>query len=208
MINKPFILGLTGSIGMGKTTTAGIFRFYELPVWDADDAVNRIYAAGGGGAKALSTIIPEAVSNSDKSVNKEIIISCINSDPTILVKIEEAIHPLVQQDRNKFIERCALSNDILVIAEVSLLFETKMEDEFNAIAVVTTSKEIQKNRVLRRKGMTVETFEMLNSRQLPDSEKCKRADFIIRTDNQKIAYQDISETLDILRAKIFNNDCI
>lgn len=200
MIDGVFCLGLTGSIGMGKSTVAAIFLDHQVPVWSADEAVERIYQPGGGGCKALQDISPETVCQKHDRVRKEALMKMLlNSDPSFMDKIEHAIHPLVRNDRQKFIANAARSGKTLVVAEVPLLFESQSHSEFDAIAVVTVSSELQKARVLSRKGMTVERFEFMMRRQMPDAEKQRRADYIICSSDMESARNDVATILSKIR---------
>ncbi|WP_323005379.1 dephospho-CoA kinase [Pseudorhodobacter sp.] len=172
----PFRLGLTGSIGMGKSTTAGFFADAGLPVWDADAAVHRLYAAGGAAIAPLSALWPEVVMN--RMIDRHILKSIIAADPTALSRIEQIVHPLVAQDRAKF--QASASADILVF-DIPLLFEKGTELDMDATLLVTAPPALQRSRVLARPGMTETQFQAILSRQMPDSEKRQRATHIIET---------------------------
>jgi len=173
---RPTVIGLTGSIGMGKSTTAGFFAEEGVAVWDADAAVHRIYAPGGAGAVALKDLVPQAISRG--GVRREALRDVIAQDDTLLDRIERIIHPLVQNDRDAFI---AGTDADIVLCDIPLLFETGAEAQFDAIIVVTAPPDIQRARVLDRPGMTEETFRTILSRQMPDADKRARADYIIDT---------------------------
>jgi dephospho-CoA kinase len=175
---RPYRLGLTGSIGMGKSTTAGFFAEAGMPVWDADAAVHRIYAAGGPGAPALARVAPEAVVAG--AVDRERLRAAVVADPGLLARVEAAIHPLVAADRKVFLERHADAD--LVLLDIPLLFETGAERELDGVLVVSAAPEVQRARVLARPGMTEEAFARVLARQTPDAEKRARADFVIETD--------------------------
>lgn len=200
MTDGVFCLGLTGSIGMGKSTAAAIFADHQVPVWSADEAVERIYQPGGGGCKALQDIAPNTVCQKHDQVLREVLMKrLLNSGPSLMDKVEYAIHPLVRDDRQKFIANAARSGKSLVVAEVPLLFESQSQSEFDAIAVVTVSSELQKARVLGRKGMTMERFEFLMRRQMPDAEKQRRADYIICSNDMESATKDVATILSKVR---------
>jgi dephospho-CoA kinase len=175
---KPYRLGLTGSIGMGKSTTAGFFAEAGVPVWDADAAVHRIYAVGGPGAAALATLVPAAVGHG--TVDRARLRQAVVADPELLARIEARIHPLVAADRRAFV--AANADADIVLLDIPLLFETGGEDAVDGVLVVTAAPEVQRARVLARPGMTPEAFERIRTRQLPDAEKRARADFVIETD--------------------------
>jgi len=178
MTGRPFLLGLTGSIGMGKSTTAGFFADAGVPVWDADAAVHAIYAPGGGGAAALAPIVPDAVV--DGGVDRARLRTALLEDPGLLARIEAAIHPVVAEDRRRFAARHADAK--MLLFDIPLLFETGAETEFDAVLLVTAPAKVQRDRVLARPGMTEEALQRILERQMPDAEKRRRADFIIETD--------------------------
>lgn len=179
MRGRPFLLGLTGSIGMGKSTTAGFFATAGVPVWDADEAVHRLYAPGGAGAAAVATIAPEAVA-ADGGVDRDRLRAVALADPARLAALEAQVHPLVAADREEFLARHAAA--ALVVCDIPLLYETGAEAWLDAVLVVTASAEAQRARVLARPGVTEEAFERILARQTPDVEKQARADFVIVTD--------------------------
>ena len=197
MIHKrPFVLGLTGSIGMGKSTTAGFFADLGIPVWDADAAVHRLYSKGGAAVEAISQLHPAATI--DGSVDRNALKTWISNDPTAIKQIEEIVHPLVAQDRKRFFEHEAEKGTRVVVVDVPLLFETGGDRQVDATLVVTISPEIQKARVLARKGMTQAHFERILASQMPDAEKREVADYVIETDtveNVKAAVKALVETL-------------
>lgn len=172
-----FLLGLTGSIGMGKSTTAQMFVDEGCALWDADAAVHRIYAANGAAVEPLGALFPQAIRSGavDRAVLKEI----ISNDPSALRKIESVVHPLVAEDRRQF--RAGATRDILVF-DIPLLFETGGDAGMDAVACVSVPPEIQRARVLDRGTMTQEQFEMIRAKQMPDEEKRARSDFVIITD--------------------------
>ncbi|TVS03215.1 MAG: dephospho-CoA kinase [Rhodobacteraceae bacterium] len=187
-----FRLGLTGSIGMGKSTTAEFFREVGVPVWDADAAVHRLYASGGAGTKAIAALCPEAVG--PNGVDRAALKTWLAREPGRLVQLESVIHPLVAADRERFIAETEAS---LVVLDIPLLFETGAD--VDAVLVVTAPEEVQRARVLARPGMDRAHLEQILDRQMPDAEKRARADFIIETlnmDTTRHAVQDLVTKLE------------
>jgi dephospho-CoA kinase len=174
---RPYRLGLTGSIAMGKSTTAGLFAEAGVPVWDADAAVHRVYAAGGRGAAALAALVPEAVA--DDTVDRDRLRQAVVADPAILAQLEARVHPLVAADRRAFL--AAHADAEVVVLDIPLLYETGAEREVDGVLVVSAAPEVQQARVLARPEMTPEVLARVLARQLPDAEKRARADFVIET---------------------------
>lgn len=171
-----FRLGLTGSIGMGKSSTAAIFAAEGLPVWDADAAVHRLYAADGAAVGPVGALCPPAVR--DGSVSRETLKQYIAQDPKLLPAIEAAVHPLVAQDRASFL---ASSTADIIVFDIPLLFEKGGEAEMDGTLLVTAPAALQRARVLARPGMTEAQFQLILSRQMPDSQKRARATHIVET---------------------------
>lgn len=182
-------LGLTGSIGMGKSTTAQMFRDLGLPVWDADAAVHRLYQ--GAAVQPVGALCPDAVK--DGQIDRAALKDWIARDPSALGKLEEVVHPLVAADRAAFI---AQADAPLVVLDIPLLFETGAD--VDGVLVVTVPANVQRARVLARPGMDAAQFELILARQMPDAEKRARADFVIETldmDSTRAAVQDLVEKL-------------
>lgn len=172
-----FRLGLTGSIGMGKSTTAQLFAEEGCAVWDADAAVHRLYARGGTAVAPIAAAFPDAVI--DGAVDRGRLRAIIADDAGALARIEAIVHPLVAQDRAAFI--AAQEADVTVL-DIPLLYETGSERDLDAIAVVSVPPEEQRARVLARGTMSEADFETILARQVPDAEKRARADYVIETD--------------------------
>lgn len=173
-------LGLTGSIGMGKTTTAAMFKELGCPVFDADAAVHNLYDKGGQAVPLIRSVFPDAIK--DGAVNRAVLGAHMRADPLNLQVLESFVHPMVAQLRSDFIEKAQANNAPVVIFDVPLLFETGGHKLMDAVIVVTASAAIQKERVMARPGMTTALFEKLLSRQMPDAEKRPLADYLIFTD--------------------------
>jgi dephospho-CoA kinase len=172
----PFRLGLTGSIGMGKSTTAALFAEKGIPVWDADQAVHRLYAPGGAAVAPLSRLHPAAAC--DGGIDRAALRQWIAADPSALARIESIVHPLVAADRAQFI---AKATSDLVLLDIPLLFETGAEAQLDATLVVTAPAALQRARVLARPGMTEALLQQLLAKQMPDREKRGRATHLIET---------------------------
>lgn len=171
-----FRLGLTGSIGMGKSTTAALFAAEGVPVWDADAAVHRLYAPGGAAVAPLSALFPAALQG--RAISRDTLKSLIAADPAILPRLEAVVHPLVAADRATFL---AETRADLVVLDIPLLFENSTETQLDATLLVTAPSELQRARVLARPGMTEAHFATILARQMPDAQKRKRATHIVET---------------------------
>ena len=193
------VLGLTGSIGMGKSTTARMFADRGVPVWDADAAVHGLYSKAGSGVPEIAQLAPTAIV--DGAVDRGELKRLIADHPALLGQIEAVIHPLVQADREAFIASCRKNNDAVALVDVPLLFETGSDRTVDAIAVVSTSAGLQKYRVLERPGMTEAQFEMILAKQLSDAEKRSRADFVIDTTTLDSANRDVDRILAELKGQ-------
>ncbi|AHD02634.1 dephospho-CoA kinase [Leisingera methylohalidivorans] len=192
-----FSLGLTGSIGMGKSTTAKLFAAKGCAVWDADAAVHRLYSAGGAAVQPMRAAFPDAIE--DGVVNRAALKRIISENPDALKHIEAIVHPLVAQDRAAF--RTQAERDILVF-DIPLLFETGSDSEMDAVACVFADAETQKERVLARGTMTVEQFKHILQKQMPIEEKRTRADYAIETDTLEHAAEQVTAILADIRRKL------
>lgn len=173
------VLGLTGSIGMGKSTTAKMFAEAGIPVWDADSTVHRLYAAGEAGAQAIAGIAPQAIT--DGAVDRNKLRDAILKDPDLLKKVEAVIHPLVGRDRAEFLREARENGQKIAVVDIPLLFEGGGEKNVDQVVVVTAPASVQRARVLERPGMTVEAFEAILAKQVPDAVKREKADHLIDT---------------------------
>jgi dephospho-CoA kinase len=197
-----FVLGLTGSIGMGKSTTAQMFAEEGIPVWDADAAVHRLYAPGQPAALAIAQLFPNAIAP-DGSVNRPALRALIQSDATVLDRLNAAVHPLVAEDRAQFI--AAHEKAPIVLLDVPLLYESRIDTACDAVAVVSAPAETQRDRVLSRGAMTEAEFQTILARQMPDDEKRARADYIIPTTSLEAARKAVKDVLADIRRRIAQN---
>ena len=179
---RPFRLGLTGSIGMGKSTTAAMFAEEGVPVWDADAAVHRLYAPGGAAVAPLAALCPAALR--DGGIDRGALKDWIAVDSAALARIEAVVHPLVAADREAFLE--GATSDIVVL-DIPLLFEKGSEAEMDATLLVTAPPDLQHARVMARPGMTEAQFATILSRQMRDADKRARATHIIETLSEESA---------------------
>ena len=182
------ILGLTGSIGMGKSTTAKLFAEAGVPVYDADAAVHKIYE--GEAAPAVEAAFPGTTV--DGKVDRVRLSARVLNDPAAIRQLEQIVHPMLGASRKKFLDDAERSGAPVALVDVPLLFETGGEKRVDAVVVVTTTPEAQRERILARDNMTSEKLDAILARQLPDAEKRKRADFVV----------DTSHGLDPVRAAI------
>ena len=174
------IVGLTGSIGMGKTTTSNMFKEAGCPVFDADAAVHALYAKGGKAVPIIHAVFPDAIK--DGAIDRARLGEHMRKDPLQLKVLESFIHPLMTESRAKFFEQAQKDNAEIIIMDVPLLFETGGDAYVDKVVVVTAPADVQRKRVMARPGMNAELLTSLLARQMPDAEKRKRADILIYTD--------------------------
>ena len=182
------ILGLTGSIGMGKSTTAKLFAEAGVPVYDADAAVHRLYE--GEAAAAIEEAFPGTIV--EGKVDRARLSSRVVHDPAAMKRLEGIVHPMLGASRQRFLDDAERSGARVAVVDVPLLYETGGEKRVDAVVVVTTTPEVQRERILARENMSSEKLDAILARQLPDPEKRARADFIV----------DTSHGLDPVRARI------
>jgi dephospho-CoA kinase len=185
-----FVLGLTGSIGMGKSTTAQMFREAGVPVWDADAAVHRLYAPGGAAVAPVAELVPEA-RGADGGIDRAVLRARIAADPGLIAALNARVHPLVAEDRAAFL---AVTRAPVVVLDIPLLFETGAAALCDAVAVVSAPAEAQRARVLAR-GLSEAEFQTILARQMPDAEKRARADFVIDTSAFETARAGVAAVL-------------
>ena len=182
------ILGLTGSIGMGKSTTAKLFAEAGVPVYDADATVHRLYE--GEAAPAIEAAFPGTTT--DGKVDRNKLSARVVHDSAAMKQLEQIVHPMLGASRQQFMDDAERSGAPIVVVDVPLLFETGGEKRVDAVVVVTTTPESQRQRILARDNMTGEKLDAILARQLPDAEKRRRADFVV----------DTSHGLDPVRVRI------
>ena len=172
-----FILGLTGSLGMGKSTTARFFAEEGVPVHDADAVVHRLY--DGEAVPAIEAAFP-GVTAAGK-VDRIRLAACVLGDSAALERLERIVHPLVQEAERRLIAAAEAGGEKVALLDIPLLFETGGDRRVDAVVVVSAPPEVQQSRVLERPGMTLEKLEAILAKQMPDAEKRRRADFIVDT---------------------------
>jgi dephospho-CoA kinase len=171
------VLGLTGSVGMGKSATAKMFEQEGVPVFDADAAVHRLY--GSKAAPLIEAAFPGTTLSG--RVDRDRLSAKVVGDPDALKKLESIVHPLVRDGRHEFLANAKASGAKVAVLDIPLLFETESGEAVDKVVVASAPFDVQKKRVLARKGMTEEKFKAILARQMPDAEKRRRADFVVDT---------------------------
>ena len=179
-LSTPLQIGLTGSIGMGKSTVDKHLRLIGIPVFDADEVVHHLYRRGGAAVELIQKLYPDVIK--EESVCRKELSGKILQNPSVLSEIEKIVHPLVAAKRNEFFEAAKQREELLIVHDIPLLFETNQVGNFDYVMVVSANADTQRRRVLDRPGMTEEKFAAILQKQVPDEEKRRRADFVIRTD--------------------------
>ncbi|KEJ90643.1 dephospho-CoA kinase [Sulfitobacter donghicola] len=192
-----FLLGLTGSIGMGKSTTAKMFQELGCAVWDADAAVHRLYSKNGLAVEPFSKVFPESFVNGE--VSRPALKQIIQSDPSALKRIETIVHPLVAKDRADFL--ADVKSDIVVL-DIPLLFETGGDAAMDATACVFVDDETQEARVLERGTMTRDQFLAIKAKQMPAAEKCAKSTYVIQTDTLEHATSQVQKVVSTIRSQL------
>lgn len=173
------VLGLTGSIGMGKSTATTTFRRLGIPVFDADAAVHRLQARGGRAVAPIGAAFPGSVAHG--RLDREALRRAVLGDPTALKRLERIVHPLVRDEERRFLARARREGRRLVVLDVPLLLETGGDKRVDQVVVVSAPAAVQAVRVLRRPGMTAERLASIRARQMPDAQKRRRADVVVPT---------------------------
>lgn len=192
-----FRLGLTGSIGMGKSTTAQIFADAGCDIWDADAAVHRLYALGGAAVAPIAKVFPQAIV--DGVVSRDVLKAVIAADPGLLREIEHIVHPLVRADRIEFLKQ---TKSEIVVLDIPLLYESGGASQMDAVVVVSAPEEVQRARVLDRGTMTEAQLAQILARQIPDAKKRARADYVIVTDTVEHAAAQVQDVISDIRRKL------
>ena len=172
-----FVLGLTGSLGMGKSTTAGFFAELGVPVHDADATVHRLYKAEA--VSPIEAAFPGTAVNGE--VDREKLAKRVLDDPAAIKKLEGIVHPLVRAAEERFLTEVERKNARVAVLDIPLLFETGSDRRCDAVVVVSAPKDVQRARIFERPGMTAQKFAAIAANQMPDAEKRKRADFVVDT---------------------------
>ena len=196
------VVGLTGSIGMGKTATGKLFSKLGVPVCDADSIVHALYDKGGAAVEPIRAVFPDVVA--EGRVDRVKLGESLAVEPEGFERLESIVHPLVRQAQQDFLDRSRKKGVTLAVLDIPLLFETGRDRDVDRIVVVSAPPEIQKERVMKRPGMTAETFNALLARQLPDEEKRARADFVV--DTSKTREHAFAQVRDIVAALMADSD--
>jgi len=199
-MTRPTIVGLTGSIGMGKTETARMFARLGIPVYDADAAVHRLYEPGGAAVAAIAASFPGCVA--DGRVDRDHLAAAVRKLPDGLQRLEAIVHPLVAEEQRKFLAAAEASGANIVVLDIPLLFETGSHARMDAVVVVSAPSDVQRARVLERPGMTADKLDHILARQMPDAEKRAKAHFVIETDKGLgHAFRQVEQVVAALRAR-------
>ena len=186
-MRKLIKIGLTGCIGMGKSTTLKMFQNEGVSTWSADEAVSRLYAKGGEAVLKVQALTPESVVNN--AVSRENLREEVKKRPELLLSLELIVNPLIKTDRERFL--CSNSEHRAVVLDLPLLFENKMESDFDIIVVVSASEMEQKERVLSRNTLDIKFLNIIKSKQISDKEKRSRADFVFETTSIEKTKKDV-----------------
>ncbi|MBL4801934.1 MAG: dephospho-CoA kinase [Emcibacter sp.] len=199
--NKIIVIGLTGSIGMGKSETAKMFQRADVPVFDSDGAVHGLMAKDGPAVDRVEAAFP-GVKGVD-GIDRKVLGAKVFGDGAALKKLEAILHPMVSEQRQEFFEQMVLNGHDMVVMDVPLLFETGGEQRCDYTVVVSAPGAVQRERVLARPHMSPQKFEDILTKQMPDSEKRQQADFIVQSD-QGIAYaeQQVGQIIATIRKNI------
>lgn len=194
------LIGLTGSIGMGKSETAKMFRELGVPVYDADAAVHKLYDRGGKAVEPIRAAFPSAVI--DDAVDRKALSRCVLGLPDEMKKLEAIVHPLVGEAQIEFLKENMSQGHEMAVLDIPLLYETGGETRVDVVVVVSAPYDIQKTRVLARPDMDEAKFAAIHAKQIPDAEKRERADFIVESDKGlDHAREQVSAIVDALKGR-------
>ena len=197
---KPFVVGLTGSIGMGKSETAKLFVRLGIPVHDADAAVHALYEKGGAAVAPIGRAFPDAIK--EGRVDRTSLAAQLGGNQEAFRRLEAIVHPLVRESERAFLDAAAARGDEFVVLDIPLLLETGGDSRVDAVVVVSAQPDIQRARVLARPGMTQEKLDSILARQLPDVEKRAKADFVIETEKGlPQAFEEVKRVVAALRER-------
>ncbi len=200
MAERPFLIGLTGSIGMGKSETAKMFAKLGIPVYDSDAAVHRLYEPGGGAVARIAEVFPGTVH--DGRVDRAALSKTLAGDEAAFKNLEAIVHPLVAEENRKFLAQAVADGAEMVVQDIPLLFETGGHARMDAVVVVSAPSHVQRQRVLERAGMTEEKLDQILSRQMPDAEKRAKAHFVVDTSKGlDHAFAQVKAIVEALKAK-------
>jgi dephospho-CoA kinase len=200
MAERPFLIGLTGSIGMGKSETAKLFAKLGIPVYDSDAAVHRLYEPGGAAVEKIAEAFPGSVHNG--CVDRAALTKLLAGDEAAFKRLEAIVHPLVAAEQRKFMELAARDGADMVVQDIPLLFETGGHARMDAVVVVSAPAELQRKRVLERPGMSAEKLDQILLRQMPDEEKRAKAHFVVETGKGlDHAFEQVRSIVATLKAK-------
>lgn len=198
--DRPLLIGLTGSIGMGKTETAKMFARLGVPVYDADAAVHRLYEPGGAAVAAIAKIFPDCIS--DGRVDRATLAERITAGKIALEAVEQIVHPLVAREQQAFLDEARRVGADMVVLDIPLLFEAGGHSRVDVIVVVSAPAAVQRERVLARRGMTAEKLDHILARQMSDGEKRAKAHFVVETDKgPEHAFEQVKCIVAALRKK-------
>lgn len=205
-VDRPILVGLTGSIGMGKSETAKMFARLSVPVYDADAAVHALYEPGGAAVAPIAQAFPGVVS--DNRVDRDALAQRIGGNPAEFAKLESIVHPLVGTSQRNFIEAAGAGGAKMVVLDIPLLYETGGDTRMDAVVVVSAPKDLQRERVLSRAGMTEEKLDHILARQMSDAEKRARAHYVVETDKGRVlAFEQVQKIVaDLYRRRAENKD--
>jgi len=197
---RPYLIGLTGSIGMGKSTTAKMFARLGIPVYDADAAVQAFYEKGGAAVPKIAEAFPGCVKHG--RVDRGALWDETSTDASVFAKLEAIVHPLLARAQQAFIEEAQSKGTELVVLDIPLLFETGAHTRMDAVVVVSAPDEVRRARVLAREGMTEDKLAKILARQMPDTEKRAKAHFIVETDKGlDHAFEQVKRIVGELKAR-------